>query len=94
VKHSTVAEAETYTSWRSGYIALRDTVLAAAVAEFNRYNQKQLVIADPSIAEIRIGGNLRATNVDAFVNVLERGFPIRADDQGNRIVLTGKARER
>jgi transmembrane sensor len=61
------------------------------VAEFNRYNQKQLVIADPSIAEIRIGGNLRATNVDAFVRVLEEGFPVRAEDQGNRIVLTGKA---
>jgi transmembrane sensor len=94
VKHSSVAEAETYMSWRSGYIALRDTELAAAVAEFNRYNQKQLVIADRSIAEIRIGGNLRATNVDAFVRVLEQGFPVRAEDQGNRIVLTAKASQR
>jgi hypothetical protein len=41
VKHSSVAEAETYMSWRSGYIPLCDTELAAAVAEFNRYNQKQ-----------------------------------------------------
>lgn len=94
VKHSSVAEAETYVSWRSGYISFRETDLAAAVAEFNRYNQKQLVIADPSIAEIRIGGNLRATNVDAFVRVLEEGFPVRAEDQGNRIVLTGKASQR
>jgi transmembrane sensor len=91
VKHSSVAEAETYMTWRSGYIALRDTELAAAVAEFNRYNHKQLVIADPAIADVRIGGNLRATSVDAFVRVLEQGFPIRADDQGDRIVLTEKA---
>jgi transmembrane sensor len=90
VRHSSVAEAETYVSWRSGYIALRDTELADAVAEFNRYNTKQLVIADPAIAEIRVGGNLRATNVEAFVRVLEEGFPVRAEDQGNRIVLTGK----
>jgi transmembrane sensor len=94
VRHSSVAEAETYMSWRSGYIALRDTELADAVAEFNRYNQKQLVIADPSIAQIRIGGNLRATNVEAFVRVLEEGFRVHAEDQGNRIVLTGKASQR
>lgn len=90
VKHSTVAEAETYTTWLNGYIALRDTELATAVAEFNRYNRKQLVIADPDIAAMRIGGNLRATNIDAFVRVLEEGFAVRAEDQGNRIVLTGK----
>jgi transmembrane sensor len=94
VKHSSVAEAETYMSWRSGYIALRDTALADAVEEFNRYNQKQLVIADPSIAQIRIGGNLRATNVEAFVRVLDEGFAVHAEDQGNRIVLTGKANPR
>ena len=87
INHATVAEAETYTSWRAGYIALRDTELADAVAEFNRYNRKQLVIADASIARIRIGGNLRAQNVDAFVRVLEEGFPVRAEDEGDRIVL-------
>jgi len=91
IRRSTVAEAERYTSWRSGYISLRDTELAEAVAEFNRYNSKQLVIADPSIAQMRIGGNLRATNVEAFVRVLEEGFSVRADDQGNRILLTGKS---
>jgi len=91
VKQGSVAEAETYLSWRSGYIALRDTELADAVAEFNRYNRKQLVIGDPAISRVRIGGNLRAANVDAFVRVLEKGFPVRAETQGDRIVLTGKA---
>jgi transmembrane sensor len=90
VNHATVAEAETYMSWRSGYIALRDTELAVAVTEFNRYNRKQLVIADPSIAQLRIGGNLRAQNVEAFVRVLEEGFPVRAEDEGDRIVLRAR----
>jgi len=90
VKRGSVAEAEAYMSWRSGYISLRDTELAVAVAEFNRYNKKQLVIADPAITNLKIGGNLRAANVEAFVRVLEEGFPVRADDQGDRIVLSGK----
>ncbi len=93
VKQGSVAEAEAYTSWRSGYIMLRDTELASAVAEFNRYNKKQLVIADSSIAALKIGGNLRAANVDAFVRVLEEGFPVRGQDEGDQIVLTGTGSE-
>jgi transmembrane sensor len=94
VRHASVAEAETYMSWRSGYISLRNTELADAVAEFNRYNRKQLVIADPSIAHLQVGGNLRAANVEAFVRVLEQGFLVHAEDEGNRIVLTGMEGQR
>ncbi|MGH8209538.1 MAG: FecR family protein [Steroidobacteraceae bacterium] len=90
VKRASVADAEAYLSWRSGYIALRDAALSDAVAEFNRYNKKQLVIADPSLAGLRIGGNLRATSVDAFVRVLQQGFPVRAKEEGDRIVLTAR----
>jgi transmembrane sensor len=94
VKQGSLAEAEAYTSWRSGYITLNDTELATAVAEFNRYNKKQLVIGDPSIATLRVGGSLRAANVEAFVRVLEQGFPVRAQDQGDRIVLTSTGSQR
>jgi transmembrane sensor len=89
VKQSSIAEAEAYTSWRSGYITLNNTELTVAVEEFNRYNKKQLVIGDPSIATLRVGGNLRAANVEAFVRVLEEGFPVRAQDLGDHIVLSG-----
>ena len=91
VRHSSVAEAETYTSWRSGYIALHDTELTDAVEEFNRYNQKQLVIGDPAIALIRIGGNLRATSVEAFVRVLDEGFAVTLKTKATVSSLTGKA---
>lgn len=87
VQKLSVADAETSLSWRSGYIALRDTPLEDAVAELNRYNQKQIVIGDPELADLRVGGNVRTTNVSGFVQVLERGFPVRATDLGDRIVL-------
>lgn len=78
---------EEYLSWRSGYLMFRDTALADAIAEFNRYNSTKLVIEDRAIAEIQIGGNFRATNVDAFVRLLEDGFPIRVERHGDEIVL-------
>ena len=91
VKHVSLGEAQDYIAWRSGYLRFHDTDLAVAVAELNRYNQRQLVIADPAIASLKIAGNVRATNVDAFVQALQEGFPVRATNQGAEIVLTRRS---
>lgn len=82
-----VSEAEESLSWRSGYVVFRDTALADAVSEFNRYHTRKLVIGDPSLADMRIGGNLRLANLDAFVRVLEQGFPVRVVQQEDDILL-------
>jgi transmembrane sensor len=83
-----IVEVEQALSWRAGYIVLSRTSLDDAVAEFNRYNRRQLVINDPALAEIQVGGNFKADNIDGFVRLLEEGFQIRADEHSDRIVLT------
>lgn len=83
-----VAELEHALSWRSGYVVLRDAYLSEAVAEFNRYNERQLVIADDSLSEIQIGGNFQASNLDGFVRLLEEGFALEAQERDGRIALT------
>jgi transmembrane sensor len=90
VKEETAAEAEAALSWRQGYVVLQDTPIAEAAAEFNRYNTRKIVIADPDVGEIRIGGNFRSTSTDAFVRLLADGFPIRVDEREEEIVLTKK----
>ena len=82
------AQVEQLLSWRTGHIIFRDTALADAVAEFNRYSVRKIVIDDPAIAGIRVGGNFRSGNVDAFVWLLQSGFPIRAEQRDDRIILT------
>lgn len=88
VKSEAPAEIEQALSWRSGQLTFRDTPLAQAVAEFNRYNARKLVVQDDSIAELRLGGVFRSTDIDPFVALLERGFPVRAGREGDRILLT------
>lgn len=88
IQEKPLPETEEILSWRSGYLIFRDTALSDAVAEFNRYNTNQIVIEDAAVAGIRIGGNFRSTNVEAFVRLLEDGFPIRVDRHSDRIVLT------
>ena len=38
---------------RTGYIIFRDTALADAVVEFNRYSARKIVIEDPAFPEKR-----------------------------------------
>jgi transmembrane sensor len=90
VQEQQLSHAEDYLSWRTGYLVFRDTVLADAVAEFNRYNEHQIVIDDAQVAGIRLSGKFRSTNFEAFVRLLEDGFPIQAIRRDEQIVLTAR----
>jgi transmembrane sensor len=87
VQRGTVEDAETRLSWRDGVLSFRDMPLAEAVAEFNRYNVRKITIAEPAVAAMKVEGNFRPTNVQAFVRLLESGFPIRASVSDESIVL-------
>jgi len=65
-------------AWTDGRIWFDHTTLADAAAEFNRYNRRQIEIADPRIAEIRIGGGFDATDPDSFVAAVEQSFGLRS----------------
>src|SRR5690606_18721626 len=87
VHAGTVDQARQALSWRDGFLAFRDTSLAAAAAEFNRYSARRIVIADPSVGALRVGGNFRWSNAEGFVRLLEQGFPVRAEYGDAEIVL-------
>jgi len=87
VRRVTLAEAERALDWRNGYLTFDDTPLQAAVAEFNRYNTVKLQVADADAGALRVGGNFRWSNTEAFVRLLEQGFPIRAERRGDRVLL-------
>jgi transmembrane sensor len=81
------AEAEQFLSWRGGFLTFRDTPLSDAVAQFNRFQVRKLVIEDPSLATIRIGGKFRTNNLSAFLSLLQQGFPVTVEETDDRIVL-------
>ena len=87
VRSLSVAEVERMLDWRDGTLAFRDTTLAEAADEFNRYNARKLVVADAAAGALRVGGSFRWDNAEGFARLLERGFPVRADYDEARIVL-------
>ena len=92
VQQRPVTEAERSLTWRNGLLTFRNTPLAEAVAEFNRYNVRQIVIEDPAIAGLEVGGVFRSRNVEPFVHLLEHGFAVQATIQADRIVLSASPR--
>jgi transmembrane sensor len=90
VSAKAVPQVEESLSWRSGMLIFRNATLAEAAADFNRYNRTKLVMSDAELGRIQIGGSFRATNLDGFVRLLERGFDVRATRQGDTIVLAKK----
>lgn len=89
LQQQALPEAQEALSWRTGVLVFRDLTLTEAVAEFNRYNSRKIVIEDPGIATLRIAGSFRATNLDAFARLLERGYPLHARYADDRIILKG-----
>jgi transmembrane sensor len=90
VRRQSIDEMEKHLTWREGLLTFRDTPLADAVAEFNRYNTRQIVIESPQIASLQIGGIFRATKIEPFVQLLQQGFPVRATVAHDRILLNSR----
>jgi transmembrane sensor len=76
-------ELEHHLAWVNGQLIFDNTTLAETVEEFNRYNRRKLRIIDPTLAQLRIGGAFRSTNVDDLVIELHDLFGVRAVPVGD-----------
>ena len=75
-------------AWQGLRLMFSDTPLAEVVAQFNRRNVIQLVIADAELESLAVGGSFRAENVEAFVRLLESDNEVVIDRTTvGRIVL-------
>lgn len=90
VRPDAAQEAEKLLSWRGGYVNFEDMALADAVAEFNRYNERKIFIQDPAIAALRLSGRFRANNTDAFLWLIQSGFPITVEQRADKVVLKAR----
>ena len=86
------AEIDENLSWRTGLLTFRNTPLAAAIAEFNRYNARKILIQDPDIAVIPISGAFRSTHLASFIHLLEQRFPVHATVEDDRVLLSAPER--
>lgn len=72
-----------FAPWRDGRIAFDNTPLSEVLAEFERYGDTHLRIADPAIARMRISGSVDARKVENFALALPRALPVVLRDVGH-----------
>jgi transmembrane sensor len=82
------ATLEEIAAWPQGEIVFRDEPLAAAVAEYNRYLERKLVILDPEIGRLRIGGRFTSVDPTDFLEALQASLPVRARTTADAVVLS------
>ena len=70
------------TAWREGKLIFNNDRLADIVARMKHYSTTQIVITDPSIANLRVSGVFNAGDIPALVGALKRFFPIEAYSDG------------
>lgn len=75
-------------AWRDGRLMFERTTLADAVAQFNRYNERQLVVTDAQAGQIEIGGTFAPSNVDGFLRLLEQGFGLQVEQRGKTVAIS------
>ena len=75
-------------AWRSGMLAFDGDTLADAALEIERQTGVHFEFADPTTANLRIGGYISATDVDAFVALIEGNLGLRVTRRGNTALVT------
>jgi transmembrane sensor len=75
-------------SWRQGVLVFKYTTLADAAAEFNRYNARKIIIADPKVASLTIVGTFPSNDVSAFTDAAQAIFGLKIENRHGAIAIT------
>ena len=76
-------------AWRADRVTFGDTPLALALAEFERYADTGLVVRDPAVADLRLGGSFDLRQAGAFAQALPRLLPVRLERRGGTTEIVG-----
>jgi len=93
VKPQTVAvayrpeEVERRLAWRDREIVLNSESLAEAVAEFNRYNDRQIVIADPALGVQKLVGGFHVDQPETFARAVHAALDVPVSLNDDRIII-------
>ena len=78
------------TAWTQQQLTFKGTSLHEVAEQFNRYNQRRLVINDSRLAELKITGIFSSTDPASLIRFLEARPDIVVTRTGNEILISRK----
>jgi transmembrane sensor len=88
--HAVRADIAAVTAWTQGKLVFDETPLLEAVAEFNRYNSRQMIIEDASLAAYHVRGQFDAHDPNPLIQFLRARFDAEVREHGNEIHISRK----
>ncbi|PZQ00240.1 FecR family protein [Pseudorhodoferax sp. Leaf265] len=76
--------------WRSGRISFEHTPLHEALAEFERYGRTGLVVRDPAVAALPVGGSYNLRQFQHFSRALPQILPVRLVPAGDATEIVAR----
>lgn len=79
-------------SWRRGMVMFNGEPLAEVIAEISRYSDLEIIITDPALKTLSIGGQFRVGETDAMLAVLAANSDLQVNRLDNgRVEISAKA---
>jgi transmembrane sensor len=63
-------------AWRDGAVIFDGERLSDAIAEIGRYTDARIIVSDPKVAALRVGGRFRTGDVQEFFDALQSALPV------------------
>jgi transmembrane sensor len=73
-------------AWREGAVVFEGEALADAIAEIGRYTDARIIISDPQVAALRVGGRFRTGDVQEFFDALQTALPVSIRRASNGLI--------
>jgi transmembrane sensor len=82
-----LASALNAVKWREGVLQLQDEPLPDMLDELTRYTDRRILIRDPRLAELHVGGAFSVRDVHAALVRLEKLAPVSVSEIGDTFTL-------
>jgi transmembrane sensor len=80
------------TSWTTGRLRFRETPLASAVAEVNRYSRSKIILQADRLSGVRVNGVFETGDTQAFVSAVTELFGLEAKTTADGVILQPRER--
>ncbi len=88
-----VDEVEMKLDWRKSLLDVNGENLVEIAETFQQKTGYRLIIADPSLQELRIGGRFPSNDVFGFLRILQTGYGIPWEQVEDGVIVLGKEME-